>query len=55
MWDVRNRPLRGDKSVFRLEDVGDNVVFTCVKGATEITPVIEGTYLKDENAALAAA
>lgn len=23
VWDVRNRPLRGDKSVFRLEDVGD--------------------------------
>lgn len=44
-----------DGATYSLEDVGDNVVFTCVKGATEITPVIEGTYLKDENAALAAA
>lgn len=44
-----------DGAKYSLEDVGDKVVFTCVKGATEVTPVIEGTYLKDENAALAAA
>ena len=38
------RTARQDSSP---QNAGDSVVFTCVKGATEITPVIEGTYLKD--------
>ncbi|MDR1274552.1 MAG: efflux RND transporter permease subunit, partial [Odoribacteraceae bacterium] len=25
LWDIRNRPLRGDKSVYRLQDVGEIV------------------------------
>ena len=44
-----------DGATYSLENTGDGVRMACTKGATEITPAIEGAYLKDESAALAAA
>lgn len=44
-----------DGAVYSLEYASGGVTVACTRGATEITPVVEGTYLTDESAALAAA
>lgn len=44
-----------DGAVYSLEYASGSVTVACTRGATEIAPVVEGTYLTDESAALAAA